>query len=122
MTSPDPAAAPQPTSATDGTAGSAAVPDDSSDDAEIVDAEIVSDPTPFRPDLTLPPPPAFDYTDAGVPTLDYVRDRIEGRIGTAHGQQELQEQRAREQAAAATERERLARAKLDEIRKSLGGG
>lgn len=94
---------------------------ESPDESEIIDAEIVPDPAPSRPDLTLPPPPAFDYTDAGVPTLDYVRDRIEGRAGTALGHQELQHRQVQAQADAAAERERLARAKLDEIRKSLGG-
>ncbi len=32
----------------------------------------------------------LDYTDAGVPTFDRVRDRIEERFGTAIGSEELE--------------------------------
>ena len=40
---------------------------------------------PTVPDPVTPALPA-DYTDAGVPTFDFVRDRIEGRVATAEGQ------------------------------------
>jgi hypothetical protein len=68
--------------------------------------------------------PAFDYTDDGVPTLDYVRDKIEGRWGTALGSTELAEasQPGRAQQDAAEERARLAAEKLAEIRRQVGGG
>jgi hypothetical protein len=90
---------------------------------EIVDAEIVEDPTPPRPDLTLPPAPAFDYTDAGVPTLDYVRGKVEQRLGTADGAVELAggADSAKAQADRDAERERLAQEKLEAIRRSLRG-
>lgn len=95
---------------------------------EIVDAELedapLPQPGPANPVLpgSSVPAPTFDYTDDGVPTLDYVRGRIEGRLGTAQGATELAEAdaaatRASEQAA---ERERLAKDKLEEIRRSLG--
>jgi len=73
-------------------------------------------------DLTLPPAPAFDYTDAGVPTLDYVRSRIEGQLGTAQGAAELagEAQAAKARADREAERDRLAQERLAEIRRSLG--
>lgn len=69
------------------------------------------------------PAPAFDYTDAGVPTLSYVQDKIEKRLGTAQGSTELNESSSAGKQAAdqQTERERLAKAKLAEIRKSVEG-
>src|SRR6476469_6624068 len=48
---------------------------------EPIDAEIVPEPAPA--------PPVTGYTDSGVPTLDYVRDKIEGRYATALGMEEL---------------------------------
>ena len=84
---------------------------------EIVDAEIVVDPTPSGV-----PAPAFDYTDDGVPTLDYVRSKVEGRLATAEGYQELHEDRTRSAEAAAAERDRLAQEKLAALRRSLGTG
>ncbi len=68
-------------------------------------------------------PPAFDYTDAGVPTLGYLQDKIEKRLGTAQGSTELNESSnsGRQSADREAERERLAQAKLDEIRKSVEG-
>ncbi|MFZ2511198.1 MAG: hypothetical protein WAW85_08945 [Gordonia sp. (in: high G+C Gram-positive bacteria)] len=63
------------------------------------------------------------YTKAGEPTLDFVRDKIEKRTAIAIGTEEL--------AAAMpgnenldhffAEREKAAKSKLDEIRKSMGG-
>jgi hypothetical protein len=89
---------------------------------EIVDAEIVEDHRP-TPDLTLPPTPAFDYTDAGVPTLDYVRGRVEQRLGTAEGSVELAggADAAKAQADREAERAKLAQDKLEAIRRSLRG-
>ena len=43
-----------------------------------IDAEIVPDPTP-------PAPPAPDYDEHGVPSLDYVREKIESRYATSIG-------------------------------------
>ena len=57
------------------------------DDEDVQDAEIV------EPAALVPGPsislPAADYTEAGVPSLDYLRDRIEGRYATAIGSTEL---------------------------------
>ena len=83
---------------------------------EPIDAEIVPEPAPA-------PPPPTGYTDGGVPTLDYVRDKIEGRYATALGMEELvgdtdQARSLDEQEAA---RKKAAEEKLAEIRRSLGG-
>ena len=82
---------------------------------EPIDAEIVRDPTPA--------PPATGYTDGGVPTLDYVRDKIEGRYATALGMEELvgETEQARSLAEQEEARKKAAAAKLEEIRRSLGG-
>ncbi|MCW2720316.1 hypothetical protein [Pseudonocardia sp.] len=91
---------------------------------ETIDAEIVPDPaTPAVTPSAPQPPPAPDYDEHGVPSLDYVRDKIEGRFATSLGMGELaaetpQGRSLEEQEA---EREKAAKAKLEEIRRSLGG-
>lgn len=91
---------------------------------EPVDAEIVEE----KKDLVATPPPpvepAFDYTEAGVPTFDYVRDRIENRVGTSVGAQELAdatpEGKAVEDQFEA--RKKAGQDRLEEIRRSMRGG
>jgi hypothetical protein len=87
--------------------------------------EASTPPAPARPvpgPGAVAPPPAPDYDDHGVPSLDYVRDKIETRYATSLGAAEL----AQETAAARSieeqeaERERAGKAKLDEIRRSMG--
>ncbi len=108
------------------------------DDEDVIDAEIVE--SPLLTPATYGNPeaygslPAPDYSEAGVPSLDYVRDKIENRFGTAIGSAELAQAAADREAiakAAAQQRayvtadqQREARAqaakdKLDEIRRSL---
>jgi phage shock protein A len=87
---------------------------------EPLDAEIVEE----NKDLTPAPPPvvpAGDYTEAGVPTFDYVRDRIENRVGTSVGSQELAEATPE---GKATEdqfeaRKKAGLDKLEQIRRSM---
>lgn len=91
-------------------------------DDEPIEAELVPDPPAPAPAPAPPPPaPELDYDEHGVPTFDYVRNKIEGRVATSIGATELAEEsiegRTLEQQAA--EREKAAKAKLDEIRKSL---
>ncbi|MBD0860252.1 PspA domain-containing protein [Gordonia sp. zg691] len=89
-------------------------PNTSSDD--IIDAEIVhTGPVPGA----LPDP---DYTDSGVPTFDFVRDKIENRITTAIGSQELAEASPEGQGVDEMMRKRdeAAKKRLAEIRKSMG--
>jgi phage shock protein A len=82
---------------------------------EPIDAEIV-------PDAGPPAAPAPDYDEHGVPSLDHVRDKIESRYATSLGMTELAEgtaagRRVEEQEA---ERAAAAKAKLEELRRSLG--
>ncbi|MEJ2869454.1 hypothetical protein WCD74_16880 [Actinomycetospora sp. OC33-EN08] len=67
--------------------------------------------------------PGPDYTADGVPTFDFVRDRIERRAATADGAEELDAAtpEAHDLAQQEADREAAARAKLEEIRRSLGG-
>ncbi|WP_040834643.1 hypothetical protein [Nocardia brevicatena] len=63
------------------------------------------------------------YTSGGVPTFESVRDKVEQRFGTAQGMSELDRRTpagrgADEQWEA---RERAARERLDQIRKSVRG-
>ncbi|MBC3190877.1 hypothetical protein H7X46_07355 [Pseudonocardia sp. C8] len=69
-----------------------------------------------------PDGPATDYTDDGVPTFEFVRDRIEGRAATAAAAEELagDDSRAREAQDAYADRERKAADRLEEIRRSMG--
>jgi hypothetical protein len=70
-----------------------------------------------------PVAPEGDYNDAGVPNFDYVRNRIESRFVTATGAIELAEDSS--QAASLDqqmeERDRAAREKLEQIRRSMRG-
>ena len=81
------------------------------------DAEIVA-PAEIPP-VTAPRP---DYDEHGVPSFDYVRDRIKGRHSASQGATELATETPEGRTAEEqfTERERAAKAKLDEIRRSLG--
>ncbi|SER12683.1 hypothetical protein [Actinokineospora terrae] len=92
-------------------------------DAEVVEAaELVERPTPPLTEVVEAAP---DYTDAGVPTFDYVRDRIESRAATATGSTDLAglggtgptTESLDDQLA---KREEAGRARLAEIRKAMG--
>ncbi|WP_345422344.1 hypothetical protein [Pseudonocardia xishanensis] len=89
-------------------------------DAELepIDAEIVEPAEPAA--LTPPPFVPTDYTDQGVPTLDYVRDKIEGRSATAMGWEELRTAEVEEAEKKFAEREEKGRAKLEELRRQMG--
>ncbi|MDQ4115902.1 MAG: hypothetical protein M3235_02965 [Actinomycetota bacterium] len=71
---------------------------------------------------TTPEPPPPDYDEHGVPSLEHVRDRIESRYATALGATELAEETepAHDQAEQQAERDRRAKDRLEEIRRSLG--
>ena len=96
------------------------------DDRDIEDAEIaaVDDGAALAIPAAVPPElPALDYTEAGVPTFDYVRDRIEGRFATSVGMSELagdtpQAASLDEQFAA---REQAGKDRLEEIRRAMRG-
>lgn len=81
-------------------------------------------PEPQEP-AVLPEPvskvPDTGYTDAGVPTLEGVRDKIESRYGTALGATELAEETPEGRTAAERyeANKKAAAEKLEEIRKSM---
>ena len=91
-----------------------------------------TDPTPAAPAPATPAPtaavpaaavtaPDTGYTDAGVPTLEGVREKIETRYGTALGATELAEEtpEARTAAKQYEEHQKAAADKLEEIRASM---
>jgi hypothetical protein len=75
---------------------------------------------PLVPTVVAPP---ADYSQAGVPSLDFVRDKIEGRYAHSLGATELAEEtpEAKSFAEQAAKREEAAKDKLDAIRRSLRG-
>ncbi|WOC13855.1 hypothetical protein [Gordonia sp. MP11Mi] len=89
-------------------------------DAEIVEAATSPD---FTPTVHAPTvEEVTGYTESGVPTFDFVRDKIDHRTATADGGQFLAESGPEaavlDEAMAA--RDDAAKRKLDEIRKSMG--
>ena len=88
------------------------------DEPLAIEGELVGEPEPAAPVV-----PEFDYTESGVPNFDYVRDKIENRVGTAAASTELsggvpEAKSVDEQMA---ERDRAGRDKLEEIRRSMRG-
>jgi phage shock protein A len=77
---------------------------------------------PTVPDPVTPALPA-DYTDEGVPTFDFVRNRIEGRAATAEGRGVLDAEspEGRTVAQQEADRDAAARDRLEQIRRSMGG-
>ncbi len=73
------------------------------------------------PSVVAPPP---DYSAQGVPSLDFVRDKIEGRYAQSLGSSELAAEtpEARSAAENQQEREQAAKDRLAAIRRSLSGG
>lgn len=87
---------------------------------EPLDVDVV----PVDPSAPLPPvavPADTGYTDAGVPTFDSVREKIETRLGTAIGGAELAEQtpEGRSVDEQYETRQRAAADRLAQIRESM---
>lgn len=105
----------------DGASGAGTGADTGADD--VLDAEIVEDTAlvPAAPVPNLEP----DYTAGGVPTFDYVRDRIEGRATTAAGATELAGLGTENDVATwdkkLADRDKAGRDKLEEIRRQMRG-
>jgi len=94
------------------------------EDAQVVEGEVVEG--ELVPAVEDPAPvglPEVGHTAAGVPTFDYVRERIEGRVATAGGAGELDAETPEVRSLEKQEAERAAagRDKLEEIRRSLRG-
>lgn len=79
-------------------------------------------PATSAPDPAPAPDPPPDYDEHGTPSLDHVRNKIEGRYATSLGATELAEDTtpARDQADKQAERDRKAADRLEQIRRSLG--
>ena len=77
-------------------------------------------PVDSGPAIVAPPP---DYSAGGVPSLDFVRDKIEGRFARSLGSAELASEtpEARSAAEQQQEREKAAQDKLEAIRRSMRG-
>jgi phage shock protein A len=95
---------------------------------EGIEGEVVEEASAVAlPEPTVPTAPvtsnalAVDYTDDGVPTFDYVRDQIEGRLATSVGAAELVADTPR--AASVDEefaaREQAGRDRLEQIRRAM---
>ena len=81
-------------------------------------------PEPHPGDIAVPEStPTGDYDEAGVPTFEHVRDKIEGRYATAVGGIELAEESAagRSIAQQQADRDAAARERLEQIRRSVRG-
>ena len=79
-------------------------------------------PKPRPRDVGTPEPaPTGDYDEAGVPTFEHVRDKIEGRYATAVGGTELAEESAagRSIAQQQADRDAAVRERLEQIRRSV---
>jgi len=81
---------------------------------EVLDAEIVGDPEGT---------PQSGYDERGVPSFDFVRDRIEQRAATAVGAQELDAESAPGRTAEQqfAEREEAGRDRLEATRRQMRG-
>lgn len=84
---------------------------------EPLDADIV----PVDPAPPVSIPADTGYTESGVPTFDAVREKIETRVGTAMGAQELAEEtpEGRSIAEQYDARQRAAADRLAQIRESM---
>lgn len=84
---------------------------------EPIDGEIVEPPPPPAPVA-----PAPDYDEHGVPSFDYVRERIERRSATAQGTTELtgETPAGRTLDEQMADRDAKAAEKLAELRRTLG--
>ncbi|WP_378739712.1 hypothetical protein [Nocardia brasiliensis] len=80
-------------------------------------------PVPVPPTGTSAPTETGEYSPSGVPTWGSVRDKVEQRFGTAQGMSELDQQTPAGRSADEQwdAREKAARERLDQIRKSLHG-
>ncbi len=90
-------------------------------DAEPEAAAVVPVPSVDGGPAIVAPPP--DYSAGGVPSLDFVRDKIEGRFARSIGSAELagETPEARSAAEQQADREKAAQDKLAVIRNSLRG-
>lgn len=94
-------------------------------DPDVVDGEIVDETPTAALAVPAPPLPDPDYSEGGVPSFDFVRDKIENRYQTSLGSVELAglgtDTTAETLDKQIADREQAAKDRLAEIRRSLRG-
>jgi hypothetical protein len=99
--------------------------DEDQHDPDVTDAEIVDEAPTAALAVPAPALPDPDYSEGGVPSFDFVRDKIENRYATSLGATELAglgtENTAEALDKKIADREQAAADRLAEIRRSLRG-
>jgi hypothetical protein len=94
-------------------------------DPNVVDGEIVDETPTAALAIPSPPLPEPDYSEGGAPSFDFVRDKIENRYTTSLGSAEVAglgtENTAEALDKQIADRDRAARDRLAEIRRSMRG-
>jgi hypothetical protein len=94
-------------------------------DPNVVEGEIVDDTPTAALAIPSPPLPDPDYSEGGVPSFDFVRDKIEGRYTTSLGAADVAglgtENTAEALDKQIADRDQAAKDRLAEIRRSMRG-
>jgi hypothetical protein len=92
---------------------------------EVVDGEVVEDPAGTALAVPAPALPDPDYSESGVPSFDFVRDKIEGRYTTSLGSTEVAglgtENTVEALDKKLADREQAGKDRLAEIRRAMRG-
>ncbi|MGW4057902.1 hypothetical protein ACWEGE_06465 [Amycolatopsis sp. NPDC004747] len=92
-------------------------------DPNVVEGEIVDDTPTAALAIPSPPLPDPDYSESGVPSFDYVRDKIESRYTTSLGSVDVAglgtENTAETLDKQIADRDQAAKDRLAEIRRSM---
>ncbi|MEV6832274.1 hypothetical protein [Amycolatopsis sp. NPDC051102] len=95
------------------------------DDQNVVEGEIVDDTPTAAIAIPAPPLPDPDYSEGGVPSFDFVRDKIENRYTTSLGAADVAglgtENTAEALDKQIADRDQAAKDRLAEIRRSMRG-
>ncbi|RSD11522.1 hypothetical protein [Amycolatopsis eburnea] len=94
-------------------------------DPNVLDGEIVDETPTAAIAVPSPPLPEPDYSEGGVPSFDFVRDKIENRYTTSVGATEVAglgtEHTAEALDKQIADRDQAAKDRLAEIRRSMRG-
>ncbi|WP_410640911.1 hypothetical protein [Amycolatopsis sp. lyj-346] len=94
-------------------------------DPNVVEGEIVDDTPTGALAIPSPPLPDPDYSEGGVPSFDFVRDKIENRYTTSLGSVDVAglgtEDTAETLDKKIADRDQAAKDRLAEIRRSMRG-
>ncbi|MFJ9782349.1 hypothetical protein ACIRSS_22395 [Amycolatopsis sp. NPDC101161] len=95
------------------------------DDPNVLDGEIVDETPTAAIAVPSPPLPDPDYSTGGVPSFDFVRDKIENRYNTSVGSVEVAglgtDTTAETLDKQIADRDQAAKDRLAEIRRSMRG-